>query len=391
MKTSNIIRKKFIIMSIIATVISVGVGGVGKWSASFLMEKQQEQLLVSTALKDFMNGDMMHDAIRGDVLTALRASEAGDTAELSKAAGELKEHSSEFKATIERNKARILPEEISKDLANITPALNEYIASAEEIFDVAKSKYITANAKFPEFMVKFSKLETAQDKVSKEIENWAKESSEQTHNIQEKISMLLIVACVVVFASMLFIPYKIIQWVFAPMSRISEAMRGVTEGKMDVDIPEKSDSEIGIMAASLTEFKTAYVNSARLKLALDSVTSNVMMADVNLNIIYLNKAITNMFKGTEKDIQKELPRFNLDNLLGANIDIFHKNPSHQREMMAKLTGEYKASIKIGGRDLTSLLTQFLVKIPNALAQLLSGWMRPKPTSKCVRIWKMKRA
>ena len=350
MKSSNIIRKKFIALSIFAAVIIVGVGGVGKWASSFLMDKQQEQILVSSALKDFMNGDMMHDAIRGDVLIALKASESGNKTDFSTAEDELKEHSKLFRESIDKNKARALPEEISKGLGDVTPALNEYIASAGKIIESAKLDYISANAQFPEFIEKFSKLETAQDKVSTAMEEWAQKTAEQTKNIQEKISLLLIGACLVVFITMVLIPYKIIRWVFAPMSQISEAMRGISQGKMDIDIPEKSDSEIGVMAAALMEFKNSYINSTRLKLALDSVTSNVMMADVDLNIIYMNESLMAMFRHNEKDIQKDLPRFSVDNLIGSNIDIFHKNPAHQRAMLAKLTGQHKASIQIGGRD-----------------------------------------
>ena len=93
------------------------------------------------------------------------------------------------------------------------------------------------------------------------------------------------------------------------------------------------------------------VKGERIKVALDNVSANVMVADADLNIIYINDTIQRMFKDAEKDIQKDLPHFNADELLGSNIDIFHKNPAHQRGMLEKLTQQYMADLMIGGRSL----------------------------------------
>jgi len=103
-------------------------------------------------------------------------------------------------------------------------------------------------------------------------------------------------------------------------------------------------------ATEITEAKLESMNGARLKLALDTCTANVMMADANFNISYINAALAEFLKEAEKDIQKDLPRFNVSALVGSNIDIFHKNPAHQRGMLEKLSGQYKTSIQIGGRS-----------------------------------------
>ncbi len=82
--------------------------------------------------------------------------------------------------------------------------------------------------------------------------------------------------------------------------------------------------------------------------ALGVANSNVMIADADNNITYLNKAVTDMFVDAESDIQKDLPNFNVKELVGTNIDVFHKNPAHQRNMLASLSGTYEASINVGG-------------------------------------------
>lgn len=89
--------------------------------------------------------------------------------------------------------------------------------------------------------------------------------------------------------------------------------------------------------------------NARIKSALDNVSANVMIADNNLDIIYMNRTVGEMLTRAESDIRKQLPNFVASKLLGANIDLFHKNPSHQRSMLARLTAPHRAELSLGGR------------------------------------------
>lgn len=90
-------------------------------------------------------------------------------------------------------------------------------------------------------------------------------------------------------------------------------------------------------------------DNTRIKLALDVCSTNVMMADDDYNIIYMNESVQEMMKAAEKDLKAELPRFDADNLIGNNIDIFHKNPAHQRSMLEKLSSTYQTNITVGPR------------------------------------------
>ena len=91
--------------------------------------------------------------------------------------------------------------------------------------------------------------------------------------------------------------------------------------------------------------------NARMKITLDSVTSSVMVADNDLNIIYMNGAADSLMRGVESDLKKDLTAFNADKLIGVNIDVFHKNPSHQRGMLANLSSTHNASFVVGGRTM----------------------------------------
>ncbi|MGL4409489.1 MAG: PAS domain-containing protein, partial [Zoogloea sp.] len=87
----------------------------------------------------------------------------------------------------------------------------------------------------------------------------------------------------------------------------------------------------------------------RIRNALDKTTTNIMLADNDGRIVYCNEAVLAMLRSAEADLRKALPSFSVQGLLGRSFDDFHKNPAHQRNMLARLTGVYRTAIQVGGR------------------------------------------
>ncbi len=102
------------------------------------------------------------------------------------------------------------------------------------------------------------------------------------------------------------------------------------------------------LAAQEAERQLAAEN-LRIKIALDGSATNVLIADNDRNIIYANRSVIDMLKKAEADIQHSLPNFSASRLLGSNIDQFHKNPEHQKGMLANFTSTHRTQIKIGVR------------------------------------------
>jgi methyl-accepting chemotaxis protein len=100
--------------------------------------------------------------------------------------------------------------------------------------------------------------------------------------------------------------------------------------------------------ANLAESKQVAADALRISEALDNVQSGVMVTDPNLNIIYMNKTVTKLFNEAEQGIRRQLPHFDSKKLLGANIDLFHKNPAHQRAMLERLTSTFRSELTIAG-------------------------------------------
>lgn len=145
-------------------------------------------------------------------------------------------------------------------------------------------------------------------------------------------------------------------------SSISDANRSLeamSQSRFDTLIDARYPGELGTLANGVNravqqvrEAHEAEAAKARevmiIKQALDVSATSVMIADDNLNLVYLNHAGLQLMRDVEPDLRKELPHFNANSLMGSNIDIFHKNPSHQRQMLKNLTSTYKTEISVSG-------------------------------------------
>ena len=70
--------------------------------------------------------------------------------------------------------------------------------------------------------------------------------------------------------------------------------------------------------------------------ALSALSNPIMIADDELVIRYINRSATEMFLEIEGDIQRDLPHFSANDVTGKSIDLFHKNPAHQRNKIQQI-------------------------------------------------------
>ena len=150
-------------------------------------------------------------------------------------------------------------------------------------------------------------------------------------------------------------------YVTRPLNYASEKLHEVSQGNyFDWVEVNNRDDEIGKMLQTIkmTQIKLGFDvmdareqanSSSRIKTAVDSVTTNVMLADQDYNIIYMNPAVENLMQEVEEDIQKIIPHFDASTLIGTNIDVFHKDPSHQRRLLDNLTDTLAADLAVGSR------------------------------------------
>ncbi len=96
-----------------------------------------------------------------------------------------------------------------------------------------------------------------------------------------------------------------------------------------------------------TERVKQEAEAKRLLTMIDKMPINVMMANTDLEIVYANDTTIE----TLTSLEHLLP-IKAKDLVGSNIDIFHKHPEHQRKMLADPGNlPHKAKIKLGDETL----------------------------------------
>ena len=103
------------------------------------------------------------------------------------------------------------------------------------------------------------------------------------------------------------------------------------------------------MATEDTNTQTSAPEAFKIPVdAINTALTAVMMVDRDLNITFANKATIEMLSEHEATLQQIFPNFRVKNLVGSNIDMFHKNPAHQRRLLGDASNlPHRAEIKLG--------------------------------------------
>ncbi len=127
--------------------------------------------------------------------------------------------------------------------------------------------------------------------------------------------------------------------------------------KLDLLISATYDDDDNYMGPMVTwevvTEKLQLAKAAAEKSALvENAPSNIILADTDLNITYLNPASVT----TLKSLEQHLP-VRVDDIVGQSVDIFHKNPAYQRGILADYRSfPRQATIELAGEKLDLLIS-----------------------------------
>lgn len=127
-----------------------------------------------------------------------------------------------------------------------------------------------------------------------------------------------------------------------PLRDVGRAMKNVVSGRYETVIPAMGrGDEIGLMAKDLEYFrgmmeqaseatKAAMFQSAAFK----SSRAAMLLADRDFNITLTNDAFDQILADKAEDFREQLPGVDLTNLVGRSVDVFHRDPQRNRQMLS---------------------------------------------------------
>lgn len=240
---------------------------------------------LSHAVRSHMAGDMMHDALRGDVLAAfLSATRHRDAkAEAMGAAApasveteqtdlmpsaprvpdraperddieaDLAEHAASFREELAANKARLVNPELLSAVNSVGPALDEYIGGAEALVSLAFTDLDAAQAQMGDFMDLFGVLEERMEDVSDRLTEAASTDEAQ---VQEDITRALWTMSLILVAALAILGWLatvITRGIVGPINRAAAIAGEIAGGNLDQRIEINASDETAVMLHALQD------------------------------------------------------------------------------------------------------------------------------------------
>ncbi|NKM14833.1 HAMP domain-containing protein [Rhizobium laguerreae] len=260
------IQHKIIIASIAIFALAGGATGVGIWSASILSENNAEVARTAHILRNHMQADMMHDALRSDVLASLLASNPAAGIDVDTVKADLAEHEASFREMLDANKALAADDKTKTILASVEPPLLAYIASATQIVELAGKDPTAAMKALPDFMAQFSTLEAAMEQAGDQITAASEEISNRSSDINASVDIVLeaLLASAALFAFGLYFLTR--KTVTKPILSLSDDMQRLAGGDTAIACTGigRTD-EIGTMASAVEVFRQAAIANKQLE------------------------------------------------------------------------------------------------------------------------------
>jgi methyl-accepting chemotaxis protein len=227
----------------LATVALVAFSSSGAESSA-----RRDMVSISTGMSAQWNADMLHDGIRADVMAALLA-----TTDAQRAKYEVADVGSKAAALVrDLDKAAAhAPRALRSQFAAVRPDVVTYAQTAPRLVDLAGRDHAAAAAQLPAFLALFGDLEERLGTIDEHFEAAVATREHASSSAADRAGTLMAIAVVLAGLVLIAVGWSVVRAVRRPLGRLQDALAGLAEKDLTVDVPVERDDEIGRMAVSL--------------------------------------------------------------------------------------------------------------------------------------------
>ena len=248
------VRTRVLLPVAVGAVAVLAVAVTGSRAASDLTDVTRGVTVDSEVLANHLTGDMMHDALRADVLAALLAETPADVVEHRAA---IDEHGATFLAMQDANAALATDAALLAELDDARPALEAYLASARGIADRAETDRTAARALLPEFDAAFDELATAQEALSEQIAADIERDQADGASVASTAERTLVGSAVLALLVVVGLGLLVARSVTAPVARLQRRLHLLGDGDLSAEQEHWPADELGDMGRALETTQAA--------------------------------------------------------------------------------------------------------------------------------------
>jgi methyl-accepting chemotaxis protein len=163
---------------------------------------------------------------------------------------------------------------------------------------------------------------------------------------------------IIALAVALALSWLITRSLAAPLAQAIEVFGRIAAGKYDNTIDLTGSDEAGRVLRALDDMqgklrtqieneRLVAAENARVRQALDKVSTSVVLADAQHRIIYLNDTASTTFTRNQQEIRLSLPEFEVQRLRGSGLETLAVDPATERRELETLAGTRAAERELG--------------------------------------------
>lgn len=229
-------------------------GGTGILSSWMLGAALERQASAAALLRNHMEADMMHDAIRSDVLAALASSEPAIGLKLEDVRKDLDEHLATLRTRIAEDSAFRGNAAVEAAAIKVSGPMNAYADAAKRIADAAGPAPAEAKRQLPAFFRQFSILEDSMAATSDAIENYSNATARSGSMLGWITIAMLVATLLAAIAGALYAARLANRRLVQPLISLAHAVQQLT-AEPDTALPEtERGDELGALARAIAQF-----------------------------------------------------------------------------------------------------------------------------------------
>jgi methyl-accepting chemotaxis protein len=191
-----------------------------------------ESITATSAVLAVMDGDMMHDALRADVLNAMVNGPEAGPAVAQQIATDIADHGQRFIDKMTKVQSLPIPAEIRTEVDAVLPTIKSYVAEAASTSKAALTDVNTGKAALPQFLKVFGELEDQMGKLDEAIMTMGNDAGGAAVARNSGLLTTLLVASAVAIAILLISNLVIARSITKPLIRIRDAVKEIAHGNM---------------------------------------------------------------------------------------------------------------------------------------------------------------
>ena len=258
------IRLRLAILAVMASLALVALGGINYWQTRQLTHALEQATLGQGKIRSQGEADMMHDAIRGDVLEMYyQASQPDATpATLQEVRTSLSEHSKTLRERVASTAALPMREQERKELDALRPDLDAYVREAEHTLDILARKG-DAKTAFAAFSQRFDALEKSMGAFSATLERTSQTEQDAAREVAEHTGQSLLLALLACMACLICLDILIGRSITRSLDGIRQFLAGLGN-RLDQRLHSQGKDEVADIAHAIDHMLDNQADTIRL-------------------------------------------------------------------------------------------------------------------------------